>query len=266
MAAWNLRQASELCARTAERQQAVWNRLRNTLRLTEREVRSWSKVADGLRNAPPYPEGAVVEQFAGFFKLKPFRIRQHSAAGLPILPAKMSFAPTQLIKQADVLLLMYLLPDAFSDAQVAQNYRCYEPRAVHQSSLSLPIHAIMALRAGDIAKALKLYRASAAADLEDIHGNTGHGMHIACCGGNWQALVHGFGGFSVRDGTPCFDPKLPGAWRALNYTVRWGRGALRVRAGHQGMRLRLEGRESITVRVYGKTRTLQPAKSRSFMR
>jgi kojibiose phosphorylase len=96
-----------------------------------------------------------------------------------------------VLKQPDVVMLMYLLPDEFSAEIKRANFDYYEARTLHKSSLSPPIHAIIGMEVGDTTRAVQYFERSALVDLTDNQGNTAEGMHIASAGGTEEVLVNG---------------------------------------------------------------------------
>ena len=214
MARWNLRAAGALCDRFA----AVSDRLGVTA--VERE--RWDEVADGLVELFDAGTG-LYEQFAGFFDLEDVRavdlaprpFTGEMVVGVDRLPR------TQVVKQTDVLMLGVLLPDEMGGEVQQANYRYYEPRTCHGSSLSPAMHALVAARVGDLEDALGYFHLAGGVDLDNRMGNAADGVHIATMGGLWQAAVFGFGGVRA-DGTAVrIDPRLPPAWDRLAFPIRW---------------------------------------------
>ena len=115
---------------------------------------------------------------------------------------------SQVVKQADVVALMALLPDEFPGAAAKANFRYYEPRCAHGSSLSAGIHALVAARLGETEIALHFLRQAAAADLE-LDPNSAGGIRIAGLGGLWQAIVLGFAGLGMDGDAITLTPRLP---------------------------------------------------------
>jgi kojibiose phosphorylase len=128
---------------------------------------------------------------------------------------------SQVIKQADVLLLLALLWDRFSPGQREANFRYYTPRCGHGSSLSRSIHALVAARLGDVALAKQQFDETAAIDLQDTTRTGAGGVHIAALGGLWQAAVFGCAGLSFRQDGLHLDPHLPRSWRGLRFSIQW---------------------------------------------
>jgi trehalose/maltose hydrolase-like predicted phosphorylase len=137
----------------------------------------------------------------------------------------------KLIKQADVVMLLALLGEQWSHAVRQANFRYYEPLTVHDSSLSPPVHALVAARLGDLDTAERYLDEATRLDLEFDQGATAAGgVHIATLGGVWQALVLGFGGMTVTGGQPRFTPHVPASWGSLRFRVRWQDAVLEVTA------------------------------------
>ncbi|WP_116210337.1 glycoside hydrolase family 65 protein [Streptomyces olivoreticuli] len=134
----------------------------------------------------------------------------------------------QVIKQADLVLAMYLRGDAFTDEEKARNFAYYDPLTVRDSSLSSCVQAVMAAEVGHLRLAYDYLGEAAMMDLSDLESNTRDGVHIASLAGTWIALVAGFGGMRHCDGTVSFAPKLPEQLGRLAFTVQVLRCRLRV--------------------------------------
>jgi kojibiose phosphorylase len=130
-------------------------------------------------------------------------------------------AETQVIKQPDVLMLAYLLPDVFDAATLAANYAYYSARTDHAygSSLGPAIQALLAARTGAADDAYRHFMLAARADLGDVRGNASDGVHGASAGGLWQALVFGFAGVLVDGDVVTTEPHLPAHWRRLAFSI-----------------------------------------------
>jgi kojibiose phosphorylase len=141
---------------------------------------------------------------------------------------------TQVIKQADIVMLMALLgdevqpPDPLADKQVRiNNWNTYYPRTDHGSSLSPAMHAWVAARLGLNEAAYEMFHHAAHIDLNDNKGNVKDGMHAAACGGVYQALVYGFCGLHITpQGDLALRPNLPSHWRKVSFSVTY-RGEIR---------------------------------------
>jgi kojibiose phosphorylase len=164
---------------------------------------------------------------------------------------------TQVSKQADIPVLLWLHRHSYSDDVVAANYAYYAPRCAHGSTLSHPPFAFAAIRTGQLDAALEHFRATATVDLlTTAHAVVGGtfigGIHTAACGGAYQVAVAGFGGLDVVDGVLTIDPSLPPGWSGLTYPVTFRGRRLRVRVTDAGTSVDLLEGEPLTVRVRGR--------------
>ena len=131
----------------------------------------------------------------------------------------------QVIKQADVLMLLFLLRDEgeYDHTTLAVNWDYYNPRTDHSygSSLGPAIHAILASEMGNPQEAYKHFWRTAYMDLENLRGNTPDGIHAAAAGALWQTLVFGFGGVEFTPEGPVANPRLPTQWSRLRFRVKY---------------------------------------------
>lgn len=129
------------------------------------------------------------------------------------------------IKQADVLQGLYFFEEHFDTETIRRNFEFYEPRTVHESSLSPCVHSILATRIGDMERAFELYHRTARLDLDDYNHENDEGLHITSMAGSWMSVVEGFGGMRVENGKLSFTPSLPKGWSTLKFKVNY-RGSL----------------------------------------
>lgn len=127
----------------------------------------------------------------------------------------------QVLKQADLLLAMVLLPEQFSDAQVQTNYDYYEPLTTHDSSLSPAIYAIAAARLGKYDGAIEFFKRTINTDLQNTQGNTADGLHLAAMGGSWITFAWGMMGLTVTDDTAELKPYLPTGWTGCRFKLSY---------------------------------------------
>ena len=189
------------------------------------EARRWCDLADRLVTGFQ-PETGRHEQFLGFDRLEPLFIR---AVADPPIAADLLLGSdvvrrSQVIKQADVIMLHHLLCDELPEGSLDADLDHYLPRTAHGSSLSPAIHASVLARAGRTDEALEWFRVAARIDLDDLTGTTAGGLHIATLGGLWQAVAHGFLGLGSNGRALAIDPRLPTAWDGIELHCRF-RGA-----------------------------------------
>lgn len=128
------------------------------------------------------------------------------------------------IKQADVLQGLYFFEHHYDKAAIRRNFDFYEPKTVHESSLSPCVHVILASRIGYHQKAYELYLRTSRLDLDDYNKEVHEGLHITSMAGTWLSVVQGFGGMRIIKSKLHFEPLLPEQWKSLKFTVLW-RGA-----------------------------------------
>lgn len=152
----------------------------------------------------------------------------------------------QICKQADVVMAMVLAGDDIDPGIKRRDFEYYDAVTTHDSTLSAPVFGILASEVGLEDKAWKYFDASLRVDLDNLHGNTDHGVHMAAMAGSWLGLVQGFGGLRVAaNGRLHFSPTLPQAWKGYGFHLRWRGCALRVDVAAGGARYRLIEGESL---------------------
>jgi trehalose/maltose hydrolase-like predicted phosphorylase len=209
---------------------------------TQAEVADWLDVADRIVDG--YDPGTrIYEQFAGFHALEPVRIADVAPrpAWADILLGRERTSRAQVVKQADVLMLHHLVPEAVAPDSLVANLDYYEPRTAHGSSLSPATHAGLLARAGRFAPALDALRMAAFFDLDDRNGTASRGLHVQTMGGLWQALVMGFAGVRPMGDALAVDPRLPPEWDRLEVPVRFRGHPVRVTVEPDVMVVRSRG-------------------------
>ncbi len=217
MAAWNLCLAVKL-AELLEREDAdAWERLSERLKLMPSDLQNWRQIAHKMY-LPFDREANLFIQHGGFLKLAdvdpgPLSVRVSQEPEKTRMP---KIWKSQVLKQADILMLFMLWPDDFSKSVKRANWNYYEPRTTHDSSLSASVHSIVASQLRLKRKAYQYFRFSASTEFEDIFNNTDDGLHAAALGGTWQAVVRGFLGLRRAGETLRIEPCLPGNWQSLS--------------------------------------------------
>ncbi|CAM5242650.1 beta-phosphoglucomutase [Rhodanobacter lindaniclasticus] len=152
----------------------------------------------------------------------------------------------QVCKQADALLALMLAGEQVEVAAKRRNFDYYEAVTVHDSTLSASTFAVLAAEVGYAGKAHRYFLDTLRVDLDDLHGNAAHGLHMAAMAGSWLALTWGYGGLRVHDGLPGLAPRLPAAWRSYRFGLRWRDAHLRVEVDGDGVRYTLTAGEALT--------------------
>jgi trehalose/maltose hydrolase-like predicted phosphorylase len=261
MAIWNIERGLDIAALLRDRWPEQWRELAARLGLTDAEMQQWRDVADRMVTGFHHQSG-LIEQFDGYFELEDIDLTEYAGRTVPmdVILGRERTQQSQVLKQADVVALFAMLPDAYDEKVQATNFRYYEPRCGHGSSLSRGLHALVAARLGDIELAERYFRETANIDLADTTTGSAGGVHIAALGGLWQAAIFGFAGVSCRDDGITVEPHLPAAWEAMEFRVQWrGRRVhVRIDASARSLSARLEQGELILLRCGEQSTELKP--------
>ncbi len=254
-----LRFAARLVDELRDEDAGRFEALRAELGLKDDEAEAWSRAADAVHLAVD-EDTAVTHQDATFLSKPewPWNDVPHERYPLLLHYHPLDIYRHQVLKQADVLLAHYLRPDGVPRAQLRRDEAYYAPRTTHDSSLSPCVHAIVAADLGRLGDALDHFQRTARMDLDDLNGNVRDGVHAAAMGGTWLAMAEGFGGFRIRDGEPCFHPRLPQGWTRLRFRVSWRGRVIELDAGREVTRYRLLRGDPLTVQHRREPIELEP--------
>jgi trehalose/maltose hydrolase-like predicted phosphorylase len=258
MARWNIGRGLETMDLLRERWPNHAAALREKLALGDDELADWrdaiARIVTGLDAAT-----GIYEQFAGYHKLEQLDLSLYADRKMPIdvVIGPERTRRSQVVKQADVVALIALLPDEFPGAAAKANFRYYEPRCAHGSSLSAGIHALVAARLGETETALRFLRQAAIADLE-LDPNSAGGIRIAGLGGLWQAIILGFAGLDPKSDMLGIDPRLPPHWRSLSFRVCWMGRSVAIRIAGKTAQATLVDGEGMEIRIAGTRGKLTP--------
>jgi kojibiose phosphorylase len=242
LARWNLNTGARWHRRLARERPGALKKIGAKIGLLPDEPDRWETIADRLY-LPLDEKNRRIEQFEGFFELEDFRIEERNGNYLPVFKAPlglMHIQQIQAVKQADVVMLHALFPDAFDSEWTRNDYEYYEPRTTHSSSLSAAFHSIMAKRVGSPMLAWRYFLAALAFDFDLSNKNATDGIHAALAGGVWQAVVFGFAGVTLReDGVLSLSPSLPRHWEKLSFHLHCRGGIVHVGLTRDEVSMRL---------------------------
>lgn len=233
MARFNLSHAAEAVRELAIRDGVEYDAVVKRLELDDREVADWQAAAENM--AIPFDQHMGVHpQDAHFLEREVWDLDHTPLEKRPLL---LNYHPLviyrfQVLKQADVVLALFLQGELFSAEQKRADFEYYDPITTGDSTLSGVVQSIIAAEVGYDDLALRYFLGALFVDLADLHRNTSDGVHVASTGGVWSALVYGFGGFRDHDGRFSLDPRLPASWPSLTFrlTVHGTRVRVVVRA------------------------------------
>lgn len=231
LARWNLLYVKKELDELKKDNYSLYSNVIEKTEFSDKEAAELQAIADKIY-LPKMAGRNILEQFEGYFDLKDCIIEKYDENDWPIRPdilKELTVDKTSLIKQADVVMLMYLLENEFSSEEIKENYHYYEKRTLHGSSLSPAIYSIVGLRTGDKGKAYRYLRRAAFIDLLNLQKNTREGIHAANAGGVWQVIVFGFAGVKTDDKEELIiAPNMPEGWKSLNFKLWHNKKCLNI--------------------------------------
>ncbi|RKR76602.1 glycoside hydrolase family 65 protein [Frondihabitans australicus] len=250
MARANLWSAVRACEELMVQDPVAYDRMVTRLGLQEHEIRGWRAAADAME-IPFDPHRGIHPQDAQFLDKELWDLDSTPASKRPLL---LHYHPLviyrfQVLKQADVVLALFLQGDEFTPAEKRRDFEYYDALTTGDSTLSAVVQSIIAAEVGHHRLAQSYFLSALFVDLADLHNNTSDGVHVASTGGIWSALVYGFGGMRDHGGRITFNPRLPSTWDDLTFrmTVRGSR--MRVDLTQHDITFTIEEGTEVTVHV-----------------
>ena len=218
------------------------------------ETTHWREIADNIY-LPEDKELGIYVQHEGFLDKDLLTVDDLDESQRPI-NQKWSWdriLRSVFIKQADVLQGLYFFEDEFDEATIRRNFDFYEPRTVHESSLSPCVHVILSAALGKEDKAYEMYLRTARLDLDDYNNDTEDGCHITSMAGTWMAVVKGFGGMRVYNDTLHLRPFIPAQWQAFSFKVKFRHHKLEVAVSQQLVTVTNLSEDPLCFTLYGQS-------------
>ncbi|OGI30570.1 MAG: hypothetical protein A2287_10140 [Candidatus Melainabacteria bacterium RIFOXYA12_FULL_32_12] len=244
----NLEIALKLINLLQEKYKDKYENLRDKINLQDSEISRWKEIKDKIYTGYN-PETKIYEQFKGFFDLEYIDVKSYEPRTKPmdVILGRERVRNSQIIKQTDVLMFLFLLANKFSKDVIEANYNFYEQRTAHGSSLSPSIHSIIAARLGKLDQAYKYFEQNAQIDLDDKMGNAAGGIHMASIGGTWMSVVMGFAGIHIYDNGLLFDPHIPENWNNVKFSVNWHGQKINVQVRKDEITFKIIGNQSVNL-------------------
>ncbi|WP_462318479.1 family 65 glycosyl hydrolase domain-containing protein, partial [Marinilabilia sp.] len=227
------------------------------------ETGVWKSVAGNL-HLPYNHEEEIFLQQDGFMDKEQIRADELSPS---VRPLNQHWSWDRIlrscfIKQADTLQGVYLFEEEFDTETIRRNFKFYEPRTVHESSLSPCVHNILAARIGDLDKAYEMYLRTSRLDIDDYNREVHEGLHITSMAGTWMSIVEGFGGKRVyKDGNLRLSPIIPEQWQEYSFRIRFRGNDLEIRVDQQQVEIISHAEEQVTLTLYDKETSIPAGQS-----
>lgn len=253
MAKYNLKWAARAVAEMKEKAPQELTALAASVGLGDRESDEWLKAAE--RMYLPYDSALHINPQDDTFLQK--RVWDLEATPADRFPLLLHYHPLtlyryQVCKQADTVLAHFLLEDEQDESVIRASFHYYEKITTHDSSLSSCVFSIMAAKIGELDKAYQYFMETARLDLDNTHGNTKDGLHMANMGGTWMAIVFGFAGLRIKDSGLSLAPLLPRQWDSYSFTIFYLGRRLSVSVDRNGPRVTLLSGDKLAIRLFGR--------------
>jgi maltose phosphorylase len=227
------------------------------LNLTEAELVHWKDVADRM-HIPYSEETKLFEQHVGYFDLPHVDIDAIPETDFPLYHSWSydRIYRNDMIKQPDVLMFMFLYNGSFTREQKLANYSFYEPRTIHESSLSPSVHSILAIELGRHDEAYNFFKFATRIDLDNYNRNTNEGLHTTALAAAWMNIVYGYGGLRSDGAQLELNPVLPKEWKSLEFGVRVRNSVLRVKLTPEATSIKTVSGPAVKLKVRGTEREI----------
>jgi alpha,alpha-trehalose phosphorylase len=262
MARFTMRYAANTVTSLAEWAPSAYDALVRATGVTDDEIAGWHRACDAMY--VPYDEELGIHpQDEAFLDRERWDFEGTPADKYPLL---LHFHPLviyryQVLKQADVVLAMFLRGEHIDVDTKRRNFDYYDPITTGDSSLSACVQSIMAAEVGYDDLAWTYFEHALYLDLADSHANTADGVHIANAGGVWAALVNGFAGFRDTGHELQFAPRLPKAWDSLRFRLQRHGSLVEVRLTHDDTTVTVMHGNQVPIRVGEEMVCVEPGDS-----
>ena len=219
--------------------------------LNKAETLFWREIAEQM--FIPIDESGLIEQHDGYFNLPHTEINEIPVSEFPLYEhwSYDRIYRTDMIKQPDVLMMLYLYNASFPENVKRINYDFYQPRTIHESSLSPAIHSILAAEIGKMEEAVRFFGYATRLDLDNYNRNTREGLHVTSIAMAWANIVYGFAGLRSDGELLRFAPRLPDRWKSLRFSVVYRGRVIRIRMEQEGTGFCLTQGEPLPVQIDG---------------
>lgn len=221
------------------------------MKLTTVECQGWRNMARRMKILYD-PKTKLYEQHEGFYSLPHIDIDKIPMEEFPLYShwSYDRIYRNDMIKQPDVLMFQLLYREDFPLDVKRKNYEYYEPRCIHESSLSPSVHSIIACEIGKKEEAVKFFEFASRLDLDNYNRNTEEGLHTTSIAAAWLNIVFGFGGLCDGKLGVRISPMIPDAWSryAFNILIE----GVRTRIEVDKERVTITADKPISLSVYGR--------------
>lgn len=258
IAVWTMNYTMEALEWVKANMKADYDRIVSKTDFDEAEISRWKDIVEKMHYPFIESEGVFGQQ-DGFMDKEQITADKLDPAQRPINQywSWDRILRSCFIKQADTLQGIYLFEENYDTETIAKNFKFYEERTVHESSLSPCVHVVLAAKIGRMEKAYELYLRTSRLDIDDYNHEAHEGLHITSMAGTWMSVVEGFGGKRVVNDQLILNPQLPEQWKSFAFKVLWRGSQLKVYADAQKCIITNETSVDAKVVLYGKEITIK---------
>ena len=221
--------------------------------VSRQELGQWAEYAAHMYI--PYDDKTkVFEQHEGYFTLPHIDVDRIPVEDFPLYHhwSYDRIYRNDMIKQPDVLMMMLLHSRAFTKEQLLKNYEYYEPRCIHESSLSPSVHSILAVQLKKHEEAYRFFSFATRMDLDNYNRNTSEGLHTTSIAAAWMNIVYGFAGMRSDGDILSFSPSIPAAWNGYSFRIHYQKDVIEIEINKEGAWFHTVHGSEINVLIYGK--------------
>ena len=228
-------------------------RLQKKLNFNDEELKDWNNKAKHMLIIQD-KNTLIYEQHEGFFKLPHVDINQIPVEEFPLYShwTYDRIYRNDMIKQPDVLMMMLMFNSSFTEKELKANYEYYEPKCIHESSLSPSVHSILAAQLKKSDEAAKFFHFATRMDLDNYNRNTNEGLHTTSIAAGWMNIVYGFGGMRSDGDILSFTPTIPADWDSYSFHVTYLDNVIELKVNSDKVIIRLLEDSNVKVKVYNK--------------
>lgn len=230
-----------------------YNQLQKKTGIAETELQSFKNCSDNMLILLDKERG-IYEQHDGYFNLPHIDVNSIPVEEFPLYYnwSYDRIYRSDMIKQPDVLMFMFLFNEEFSYESKKANYEYYEPRTIHESSLSPSIHSIFASELQKHEEAFKFFGFATRLDLDNYNRNTKEGLHTTSLAGAWINIVYGFGGMRSDGEMLKFNPSIPKTWNSYSFRIIYKDAVLLIKVNKENVHFRVMNDKSVAIKIYDK--------------
>ena len=248
----------EVLDRLKDKDKSTYEAFLNEHKLTQEECDKWVDFAEHMY-IPYDAETKLFEQHEGYFGLPHIDVDQIPMENFPLYHhwTYDRIYRNDMIKQPDVLMMMLLYNRSFTKEQLQKNYEYYEPKCIHESSLSPSVHSILAVQLQKHEEAYKFFGFATRMDLDNYNRNTTEGLHTTSIAAAWMNIVYGFGGMRSDGDVLNFSPSIPGAWNGYSFCIHYQNDVIKVEIEKEKALFHTVKGTEIDILIYGQPITLK---------